>query len=48
LLESTPAQGTKLRVMVRTHLAAAMPQATDRLRPAKFSPQDFTENHPEI
>ena len=46
LLESVPTQGVKLQVVVKIHQTAATPQVADRLRPAGFNPQDFTENRP--
>ena len=42
LVESTPAKGTKLQIVVQTHLVAPLPLAADRLRPAAFSPKAFT------
>ena len=44
LLESSPAQGTKLQVTVKTQLIAARSRVADRLRPKGFSAQDFTED----
>lgn len=41
LLESTLAQGTKLQIVVQTHLVVRLPVAADRLRPTAFSPQAF-------
>jgi signal transduction histidine kinase len=43
-LESTPLQGTKLQVMVKTHLVAPPPQVAAQLRPAEFSSPDCTEH----
>ncbi len=41
LIESTLTQGTKLQIVVQTHLVTPQAVAADRLRPAVFSPQAF-------
>lgn len=45
-IESKLTQGTKLQIVVQTHLVASRPVAADRLRPAAFSPQTFAAMPP--
>ena len=43
LVENLPSGGTTLQVMVKTHLAAALPQVADRLRVKGMSTQALRE-----
>lgn len=42
LVESAPAQGTKLHVMIKTHLVVTLPPVADRLRAKGGSAREFT------
>lgn len=48
LVENLPSGGTTLQVMVKTHLAAALPQAADRLRVKGMSTQALREQRMRI
>ena len=48
LVENLPSGGTTLQVMVKTHLAATLPQVADRLRVKGMSTQALREQRMRI